>query len=390
MLLLSVIVLLRAFLAYGDMNVQAVNELQKHLFENYNKVVLPRHNASQPIIVYLESYLADLSQLREAENVLEANMYFHITWTDEFLTWNSSEYNITELSVNYDKVWLPDIFMINGLDDSRYLPVQDIMLFITHDGHVNWWPGGNTKTKCKLEVSKYPFDSQLCMVILEPWKASTKEQIFQLLHTPQVQNLKMYDEHADWKVTNLSEVVYVNEFYDYYGIAHYEYRIHLKRRTVYHILNIILPVPLLSIISLCSFLIPPSSGEKMSLCVSIFLSFAVYITVINNELPKTANGICYFGLYLFTQLLIGGFTIILSAVVLHIYHNDRQYDQLDQCKKRKMSSNERVKEVNNLENNVEKIQKNKAFALKLDMFLFKATLILDVVSFVVFLILSNT
>ncbi|KAK3084791.1 hypothetical protein FSP39_019111 [Pinctada imbricata] len=367
--------------------------LEQHIFSDYNKIVLPRTNSSKPIKVSLHSYLGDLSYLREAENVLETNMYFHVEWTDDFLKWNLSKYNVKELAVDYQKLWLPDIFIINGLGDSRYLPVQNTLVHVSYNGFVSWWPGGNIKTKCKLYVSKYPFDSQLCKLILEPWKLSVEQQTFEIAQIAMDDLPTPFEENANWEVTDIKQVTHMFAFYGYYNMAHYELRIYLKRRVLYHVFNIVFPVLLMSIISMCSYLIPPSSGEKMSVCVSIFLSFAVYVTIINNELPRTASGVCYFGLYLFTQLAISGCTIVLSALVLHIYHKEGKCQVPGPCNSGKESKN-RVTDCVGIEGTPVKEtvrqNDNKAFAIKLDYLFFKLCFILNLMSFVVYLILSNS
>ncbi|XP_050409463.2 CHRNA7-FAM7A fusion protein-like, partial [Patella vulgata] len=48
-----------------------------------------------------------------------------------------------------------------------------------------------------------------------------------------------------------------------------------------------LPVLLLSFTKICAFIIPASSGEKLSFSITILLSMAIYMSSINSVMPET-------------------------------------------------------------------------------------------------------
>ena len=57
----------------------------------------------------------------------------------------------------------------------------------------------------------------------------------------------------------------------------------------------------------------------MTLSVSTFLTFAMYITMINKEMPKSSTELSAFGIFLFGQMSISGLVIVLAACELHFY-----------------------------------------------------------------------
>ena len=63
----------------------------------------------------------------------------------------------------------------------------------------------------------------------------------------------------------------------------------LKRKPVYHIINILLPCIIISFIAGLQFLLPPSSGEKISLGISVLLSFSVLLLLLSDIMPKTSD-----------------------------------------------------------------------------------------------------
>ena len=63
---------------------------------------------------------------------------------------------------------------------------------------------------------------------------------------------------------------------------------HLKRKPLFYVLNIILPCVMLSILQLMVFLVPPSAGEKVSLGVTVLLSFTVFLLMVSDNMPQTS------------------------------------------------------------------------------------------------------
>ncbi len=43
-------------------------------------------------------------------------------------------------------------------------------------GEVHWVYGGNFATRCELDLTYFPYDKQLCEIIIENW-AYTQEQV---------------------------------------------------------------------------------------------------------------------------------------------------------------------------------------------------------------------
>ena len=66
---------------------------------------------------------------------------------------------------------------------------------------------------------------------------------------------------------------------------------------MFYILNIILPCIMLSILQLCVFLAPPPSGEKISLSITVLLSFTVFLLIVSESMPQTSLNVPLLGNY---------------------------------------------------------------------------------------------
>jgi hypothetical protein len=82
----------------------------------------------------------------------------------------------------------------------------------------------------------------------------------------------------------------------------------LERNSGYYMTNVIVPVILLGTFNVFTFVLPADSGEKIGYTMTVFLSFAVFLTVVSSELPQTSGSILEY--YLLFQLVMGTFIIV--------------------------------------------------------------------------------
>lgn len=75
-------------------------------------------------------------------------------------------------------------------------------------------------------------------------------------------------------------------------------KIVLKRRPLFIILTVVLPIIALSIMHAFCFLLPMESGEKMGLSVALFHSFGVFGSIM---MTQNAANISWFVVYVTTQ-----------------------------------------------------------------------------------------
>ena len=63
----------------------------------------------------------------------------------------------------------------------------------------------------------------------------------------------------------------------------------LTRKVNYYLVNIICPAMFVLMISMFVFLLPPESGEKVSLGITVLLAFSVFQLVIMDNTPRTSD-----------------------------------------------------------------------------------------------------
>ena len=69
-----------------------------------------------------------------------------------------------------------------------------------------------------------------------------------------------------------------------------EYTLYLTRRPMFYVMNLITPFIAISLLSSFVFIIPPDSGEKISLAVTTLLSLVVFTQLVMSTVPAASDG----------------------------------------------------------------------------------------------------
>ena len=69
----------------------------------------------------------------------------------------------------------------------------------------------------------------------------------------------------------------------------------IKRRPLFYVFNMIMPSILITFVGFLGFLIPPDSGEKVSMGVTTLLSMTVFLMVIADSMPPNSDAVPLIG-----------------------------------------------------------------------------------------------
>ncbi|XP_071114935.1 neuronal acetylcholine receptor subunit alpha-6-like [Haliotis cracherodii] len=113
---------------------------------------------------------------------------------------------------------------------------------------------------------------------------------------------------------------------------------HLRRRPMFYIFTVLLPVVLLYSLNPFVFLLPSQSGEKTSFAVSVLLSFQLFLSIIRDSLPENSLTVSLFSLYVtlanFTSIII----VVLNILLLKMKGKPPPKWILRMCKKNSASN----------------------------------------------------
>lgn len=98
------------------------------------------------------------------------------------------------------------------------------------------------------------------------------------------------------------------------------YTIHLRRRSLFYTLYLIVPALIITAMVLVGFFLPPESGERMQLGITVLLAMIVFLQLVYQNLPSTSNSAPLLGkFYIITMLLIS-LSLAATCLVLNYWY----------------------------------------------------------------------
>jgi nicotinic acetylcholine receptor len=159
-----------------------------------------------------------------------------------------------------------------------------------------------------VNIKYFPFDTQKCDLKFTAWSYRKVEVEIHKGNKGVV--LDDYVKNAAWDlVSSTSQDVVTEE-------AAVVFTLHLKRKPLFFLFNIIGPVILLSILNIFTFVLPVESGEKAGYSITVFLALAVFLTIISDQLPNNSDTVSLMAIYLSTMVLLS--TAVVAVCLIQI------------------------------------------------------------------------
>ncbi|XP_076105717.1 neuronal acetylcholine receptor subunit alpha-6-like [Mytilus galloprovincialis] len=211
-----------------------------------------------------------------------------------------------------DTVWKPDLVLKNGFHKFEELGGSFYYVRIKYDGRISWYPYHVFESQCSIDVTFYPYDEQTCHIIFTIWTYRYDEVEID----PESKfELDEYTENSLWTITSTS--VQINRVL---GSHEIDFTINLRRKPTYYIVNIVIPLKFLGILNSLVFIIPADAGEKMSYSVTVFLSLAVFLTIITAQLPVNSESTPILSIYIVVQLSYCILVLVVNSFQLRLHH----------------------------------------------------------------------
>ncbi|VDI76939.1 Hypothetical predicted protein [Mytilus galloprovincialis] len=299
---------------YKAWQITDAKKLRLHLLDGYVKDIFPIQNETDSLNLHIFFHLFSIDSFNEVEGRIIVTAALQILWKDPSLSWDPDLYGGKDrLYISSDQIWTPLLYLLYTPGEIKSVG-EDIeyVILIFHDGTVSYSPGGVMNTKCDTDVSRFPFDVQTCSLNFVTWGIAP--DILILLNHFNSAGTEYYVDNPDWKLINTE--TYANDGGGYWVT------ITIKRNSFYYVIMIILPMMLFCILNPLVFLLPTESGERMSLAISILLSYAIFLTIMSSTIPATSNPICYLLVAMIAIIFVSGIIIILLIISAAFYYEE--------------------------------------------------------------------
>ncbi|KAL3867163.1 hypothetical protein ACJMK2_044385 [Sinanodonta woodiana] len=293
--------------------------LLRYIIKSYERSVRPVRNASTPVRIRMGLTMTQIFDMDEKNQVLVTNVWLDQEWEDEFLRWDPQTFsNISMLRIPCDKIWLPDIVLYNNAAEytDGLMPANAM---VHHTGNIFWPVPTKLQSSCKVDVTYFPFDEQVCKLKFGSWTYDGF-QVDITNRTSEV-DLSNYVNNGEWELLGIKIVRNVV----YYACCpepfpDVTFFVHIRRRILYYMYNVIFPCIMMSALTLLVFCLPPDSGEKIALGITVLLAFSVFMLAVAENLPETSEFVPLISIYLTIVMALTSISVIMTVFVLNLHH----------------------------------------------------------------------
>lgn len=166
------------------------------------------------------------------------------------------------------------------------------------------------QTTCDLDTTYFPFDSQTCSIKLY----ISGNNAYQIrIKAAWRDTTHFYKENGAWNLIwsdiNGSDTSLMNIAFKF------------KRKPLFMLVNILLPMIVLALLTPMVFLMPKNSGERVGYAITTLLAISVYMTIISDHLPKNSDPMPLVSIMIFIWYVLNSSIVFVVIINTKINHN---------------------------------------------------------------------
>uniref|UniRef100_A0A914X8J4 Uncharacterized protein n=1 Tax=Plectus sambesii TaxID=2011161 RepID=A0A914X8J4_9BILA len=273
--------------------------VKKAIFDGYDSTIRSVKNQSTVTHVTVYTFIYSIVSINEQDEKIELLAGTTLSWTDEFLQWNPSDFGGCEMIYTLaSSVWMPDYSVVNLLETEDILAENVLYAVIFNNGTIIASLPLHATLRCTMDITQFPFDTQNCTITAGTWMYTSDHVV---LHMN-----KDRPENAAGLIQGSSEfetISYTAEEHTHVDVnltfSELRFILILKRRPEYYVYVLFIPSFLLTMLCIIGIFTPTSSegnrNEKMTLGLTTLLSMAVILNITADAMPKSAKGLPLLG-----------------------------------------------------------------------------------------------
>ncbi|XP_069829574.1 5-hydroxytryptamine receptor 3A-like isoform X2 [Dendropsophus ebraccatus] len=212
-------------------------------------------------------------------------------WQHEFLTWTPEKCgSVEKISLPVEDIWTPDIIVYEFIDEDK--SQRTPFVYVNHTGRVRYDRMLRVVSSCNLGIFNFPFDVQNCSLTFGSYMHTVRDVRLGLaLPVEQIlqNSLQYLETSGEWELLRIEGGPDILKF----GIDEWDiitFWVVVRRRPILYVVNLLIPSAFLMLIDILSFFLPPHSTDRASFKMTLLLGYTVFLLIMNDLLPSTANG----------------------------------------------------------------------------------------------------
>ncbi|KAK1882614.1 5-hydroxytryptamine receptor 3A [Dissostichus eleginoides] len=261
-----------------------------------------------------------------------------VKWEDRHIYWNPQNFGgLDKMIVPTDLLWKPDLMIEEMIEKDKAVP--NPFITIHSNGLVEHVRDLMVVSTCKMQVYKFPFDTQNCTLSLKSIIYPEEELMFEFF-----ENDTLVTEWTRQMLRNESEWFLIGMTVQHQSVLRFHqnqsvviYTITMKRRSLLYVVNFLVPVLLLFVLDLASFVISDSEGEKLGFEVTLLLAVTVMQLILNDILPCSSDSIPLIAVYCIGIFGLMMVSLLETILVMYLIEKDSVSKEKKADKNRSLS-----------------------------------------------------
>ncbi|XP_076391293.1 nicotinic acetylcholine receptor alpha7 subunit isoform X2 [Megachile rotundata] len=304
--------------------------LLSDLLDTYNVLERPVGNESDPLVLSFGLTLMQIIDVDEKNQLLITNLWLKLEWNDVNMRWNTSDYGgVRDLRIPPHRLWKPDVLMYNSADEG-FDGTYPTNVVVKNNGTCLYVPPGIFKSTCKIDITWFPFDDQRCEMKFGSWTYDGFQLDLQL-QDEAGGDISSFITNGEWDLLGVpgkrNEIYYNCCPEPYIDIT---FVVIIRRRTLYYFFNLIVPCVLIASMAVLGFTLPPDSGEKLSLGVTILLSLTVFLNMVAETMPATSDAVPLLGTYFNCIMFMVASSVVSTILILNYHHRNSDTHEMSE------------------------------------------------------------
>ncbi|XP_048008566.1 5-hydroxytryptamine receptor 3A-like [Megalobrama amblycephala] len=281
-----------------------------------NTEINPADNTEfKPAYIYVDLYVTSIINVDEKAQSLTTQVKTITAWPNLKMWWRTEDFcGITKFVAPRNMFWTPDIGIMESIKtEFGTKESPNVMLF--NFGYAVSFEMLSLTTACKMDLHRFPFDTQSCNITLQSTSYSNHDIALDLLTNKWniTSESKKFQAQGEWE---LLEINYTKAtLAKWIEVDQLIYQITIKRRPQLYVINIIVPVFFFLLLDVASFFIDTKEEDKLNFKVTLLLSISVMLLILNDTLPSTAENLPLIGVYCCAIFCLIGISIVETIFV---------------------------------------------------------------------------
>uniref|UniRef100_A0A914PH33 Neurotransmitter-gated ion-channel ligand-binding domain-containing protein n=1 Tax=Panagrolaimus davidi TaxID=227884 RepID=A0A914PH33_9BILA len=327
-----ILLLFVIFVGFAESWIDQDRQIENAIFKKYNRKHRPVKSEATTMQIEVFLMINHIEKVDEKEQTLLLHGQISASWFDEYLVWDPSKYNNTNMiAIDSWKIWQPSFALYNSArSNGWYLHMQGVPATVISNGKVYSSGSFSFYVTCVFDFSDYPYDVQECPIVIADWvydlskvnlsdpvPTQLTKPIVRLSFDPDPLGTNEPKKHvAGWEVQDtwrkhcywgskgcVEGDIPTGPLDTYWSLL--EFGIQLKRHAPYYGLTILLPALTTSIITLIVFWIDDyTMAISITMLNLLFQGFCSWSLM--KQLPPANGKLPRIGQYF-------GYTLVLTA-----------------------------------------------------------------------------